>query len=119
MGEKRNENRKDFPYYMQLTDATTSQLIGHLADISNGGFMLDSDEQIPVGQEYNFHLALTADVTDKPFITFLARSKWCKTDPIDPQVYNVGFHVLEMLPEDLGIFNRVVNLYGTNKPKGK
>ncbi|MBC8335147.1 MAG: PilZ domain-containing protein [Anaerolineales bacterium] len=119
MSEKRNENRKDFPYYMQLTDATTSQLVGHLADISTGGFLLDSDKQIPVGQECNFNLALTEDVTDKPFITFLARSKWCRTDPTDPLVYNVGFHVLEMEPEDLEIFNIVVNLYGTNKPIDK
>ena len=118
MANKRVENRKDFSYYMQLTDATTRQLIGHLADISTGGFKLDSDEPIPIGQEYRFRLALTPDVADKPFMIFSAQCKWCKTDPIDPFVYNTGFHLLEMNPEDRSVFVRVLQLYGTKKTKG-
>ncbi len=118
MSEKRNKNRKDFSYYMQLTDAATKNLVGHLADISTGGFKLDSDKPIPIDQEFRLHLALTTDVANKPFMIFQARSKWCRADPIDPFVYNVGFQVIEMHPEDRDIFNRVVQLYGTQKSKG-
>ena len=117
MANKRVENRKDFSYYMQLTDATTRQFIGHLADISTGGFKLDSDGPIPIGKEYRFRLALTAEVSDKPFMIFSAQSKWCKTDPIDPFVYNTGFHLLEMHPEDRSVFVRVLQLYGTKKAR--
>ena len=95
MAEKRVENRKDFSYYMRLTDATTKKLIGHLSDISTGGFKLDSDE----------------------VIIFSARSKWCQSDPIDPFVFNIGFHILQMHSEDRDVFNRVLQLYGKAKPK--
>ena len=115
MADKRNDNRKDFSYYMQLTDATTQRFIGHLADISTGGFKLDSDEPIPVEKEFRFHLTLTADVAEKPFMIFRAQSKWCQTDPIDPFVYNTGFHMVEIHPADRDIFNRVLQLYGTKK----
>lgn len=117
MDEKRIEKRKDFSYYMRLTDAATKKLVGHLADISTGGFKLDSDEAIPIGKKFRFHLALTPDVARKPFMIFSARSKWCQTDSIDPFVFNIGFHILEMHPEDRDIFNRVLQLYGTKKSK--
>ena len=117
MDEKRSEYRRDFSYYMQLTDATTRQPIGHLADISTGGFKIDSTHPIPVEKEFRFHLALTPDVAEKPFMIFRAKSKWCHTDPVDPFVYNTGFHLLEMHHEDREIFNRVVRLYGRKKPK--
>ena len=96
MAEKRVENRKDFSYYMRLTDATTKKLIGHLSDISTGGFKLDSDEVIPVEQDFRFHLALTPDVAEKPFMIFSARSKWCQSDPIDPFVFNIEFTAKRM-----------------------
>ena len=115
MDDKRNTNRKNFSYYMQMTDATTKKLIGHLADISTGGFKLDSDGPIPVEKEFRFQLALTPDVASKPFMIFLAKSKWSQPDPIDPFVYNTGFHITEMHPEDRSIFNRVLQLYGTNE----
>lgn len=112
MSESRKESRKKFSYYMQLTDAVTRKLVGHLADISTGGFKLDSEQPIPVDTEYRFHLALTGEVASKSYMVFQARSKWCQSDPIDPFVYNVGFHIIEMTPEDRTIFTRVVERYG-------
>ena len=118
MANKRVENRKNFSYYMQLTDAVTRTLVGHLADISTGGFKLDSDKPIPLEKEFRFHLALTPDVATKPFMIFRAKSKWSQTDPIDPFVYNTGFLLIEMHPQDRDIFNRVLQLYGTKKTTG-
>jgi len=113
--DKRAESRKDFSYYMQLTDAETKEIVGYLADISTGGFKLDSNEPIPIEKEFRFHFALTPDVATKPFMIFSAKSKWCQRDPVDPFVYNTGFHVIEMHPMDRDIFNRVLSLYGANK----
>jgi hypothetical protein len=114
-GNKRQENRKTFSYYMQLSNADTKEVIGHLSDISTGGFKLDSESPLPLNKDYDFHLALSSDVAHKPYMIFKARSKWCKTDPIDPFVYNVGFHLTDMKPEDREIFVRVMNKYGAEK----
>ena len=118
MGEKRNETRKDFPYYMRMADAGTKTLIGHLADVSTGGFKLDSDKPIPADQNFHIRLELTKEVSLKSFILLRARSKWCRTDPIDPLVYNVGFHISEINPLDIDILNRVIEYYGKEKKKG-
>ena len=113
MTERRKKDRKDFSYYMRLTDVDTGELIGHLVDISTGGFKLDSQKPLPLEKEYRFHLDLTSEVASKPFMVFKARSKWCQTDPFDPFVYNVGFELVEITQSDLDIFKRIVDKYGT------
>jgi hypothetical protein len=105
--------RKDFSYYMQLFDLETQELVGHLADISSGGFKLDSPSPIPPEKDMRFRMDLTSEVADKPFMTFIARSKWCKVDPLDPFCYNVGFQLISISPEDNEIFKRMIEKYGT------
>ena len=112
MSERRNLERKDFSYYMQLVDDNTQKLVGHLVDISSGGFKLDSQAPIPTNQDFRFRMDLTNEVADKPSMTFIARSKWCQVDPLDPFIYNVGFQLLNIAPGDLEIFIRMMEKYG-------
>ena len=109
------QERKEFSYYMQLFNDETQELVGHLADISSGGFKLDSLQPIAPEVDFRFRLNLTSEVADKPFMVFVARSKWCKVDPFDPFCYNVGFQLLNISPKDIEIFNRMVEKYGTNR----
>lgn len=106
--------RKDFRYYMQLFDNDTQTLVGHLADINSGGFKLDSQNPMPVDKNIHFRMDLTSELADKPRMIFVARSRWCKVDPLDPFCYNAGFQLIEMSSEDGEIFNRLIEKYGKN-----
>lgn len=119
MADKRKIDRREFTYYMQVTDDVTKQLIGYLTDISTGGFKLDSPKQIPPGQDFRMHIDLTADVADKNAMVFIARSKWCRPDHIDPNTYNVGFEIMNMSPSDMTIFQRMFDKYGAKNASGK
>ncbi|MBN1451925.1 MAG: PilZ domain-containing protein [Anaerolineales bacterium] len=112
LDDRRRLDRKDFSYYMPLIDYDTRELVGHLADISSGGFRMDSLSPIPTNKDIQFHLDLTSEVANKPFMIFVARSKWCKVDPLDPFCYNVGFQLINISPEDVKIFNRLMEKYG-------
>lgn len=112
MSERRNIERKEFSYYMRLIDNDTQDLIGHLVDISSGGFKLDSQTPIPVNKDFRLRMELTSEVADKPTMTFIARSKWCEIDPLDPFVYNVGFQMINISPGDLNIIKRMMEKYG-------
>ena len=112
MSERRRLERKDFSYYMRLIDHDTETLIGHLVDISTGGFKLDSQNPIPINKDFRFRMDLTNEVADKPSMTFVARSKWCHVDPLDPFLYNVGFQVIKIAPGDAEIFKRMMATYG-------
>lgn len=122
MADKRKIDRREFTYYMQVTDDITKQLIGYLTDISTGGFKLDSPKEIPPGQDFRMHIDLTADIADKNSMVFIARSKWCRPDHIDPNTYNIGFEIMNMSPSDMVIFQRMFDKYGSqnaNRSKGK
>jgi hypothetical protein len=118
MDERRRLDRRDFSYYMRLIDNDTGDLIGHLTDISTGGFKLDSQNPIPLEKDYKFRMDLTSEVADKPSMVFVARSKWCEVDPLDPFLYNVGFQLINIAPGDIEIFQRMMEKYGT-KPENK
>lgn len=112
MDERRNLERKDFSYYMRLVDNDTQKLVGHLVDISSGGFKLDSQAPVPVNRDFRLRMDLTSEVADKPAMVFVARSKWCEVDPLDPFVYNVGFQLVNIAPVDLEIIGRMIAKYG-------
>ena len=112
MDERRNMERKDFSYYMRLVDDDTQNLLGHLVDISSGGFKVDSQAPIPINKDFRLRMDLTSDIADKPTMVFVARSKWCQVDPLDPFIYNVGFQLINIAPPDLEIINRMMEKYG-------
>jgi hypothetical protein len=107
--------RKELFYYQQVIDPETQRIVGHLADISAGGFRLDSQEPLPVNRDFRFHLSLTSELADKPFMAIVARSCWCKVDPLDPTVYNIGCQLIQVSPEDLVILNRMMEKYGRER----
>jgi len=120
MAEKRKVGRRDFTYYMQVTNDVTKELIGYLSDISTGGFKLDSQKQITPGQDFRMRIELTPEIADKNVMVFIARSKWCRPDHIDPTSFNVGFEIINMAPSDMVIFQRMFDKYGSEKrSKGK
>ena len=121
MADKRRLNRRQFTYYMQVVDDTSKQILGYLSDISTGGFKLDCDHRIPVGQDFRLTIQLNNEIADKTSMTFIARAKWCHPDHIDPTSYNVGFEIINMAPSDNLIFQRMFEKYGSqqNSTRGK
>ena len=115
MADKRKIDRRDFTYYMPVKDDLNKKLIGYITDISTGGFRLDSPTQIPAGQDRRMYIQLTSDIADKNSMTFVARSKWCRPDHVDPNTYNVGFEIVNMAPSDMVIFQRMFDKYGSEK----
>ena len=104
---------------MRVMDEVNGQLVGHLSDISTGGFKLDSSSALPLNKDYRLRIELTNEVANKSFMVFLARSKWCRSDPFDPTAFNVGFQITNMAPSDFEIFSRMFEKYGSqsNQPQ--
>jgi hypothetical protein len=120
MADKRKINRRDFSYYMQVTNDITKEILGYLSDISTGGFKLDSQKAIAPGQDFRLHIELTPDIAEKNSMVFIARSKWCHPDHIDPTSFNVGFEIMNMSPGDMTIFQRMFDKYGSeNKSRNR
>ncbi len=111
--DRRRRERRTFSHYMRLMHENTGELVGHLVNISPEGFRLESLKAIPVNKDYPLRIELPRDITDKPYMVFLARSKWCRPDRIDPTLFDAGFEITEMMPGDAEIFRLIFERYGS------
>lgn len=111
MPERRKLDRRSISYYLRIIDVGADQMIGHLSDISLQGLMMDSQKPIPVKKEYRLRINTTADVADKDFIEFAARSKWCELDALEPGLYDIGFEIVKIDPLDAEIVQRIMDKY--------
>jgi hypothetical protein len=110
--ERRQLARRHFSYYMRVIEESTGKLLGHLSDIGTGGFKLDSVKPVPINTDFRLRVEQTNQISTKSSITFTARSRWCQVDAFDPNVYNVGFQIVEMSPGDYDIFVKMFSTYG-------
>ena len=111
--ERRKLSRRNFSYYMRIMDEVTGKLIGHLSDISTTGFKVDSAGPVPINGNFRLRIEQIGDISKKMYIIFKARSMWCRPDRFDPNLYNVGFKIVEMDPTDYDIFLKMFDEYGT------
>lgn len=113
--ERRKISRRNFSYYMRVLDKHTGELIGQIADISTGGFKLESSQPIPLGMTMDLCIDQVGQISPRSYITFTARTRWCDRDPYDPTIYNVGFQLIDMTPADYDVFVTMFNSYGVQK----
>ncbi len=113
--ERRKLKRKNLTYYMPVIDPKNEQIIGHLVDISPKGLMMDSQQAFTVGQDYRLRLNVTADVAERNFIDFDARTKWCRPDIVEPYLYDIGFEIVKISSQDAAVINRIVEKYGSRE----
>ena len=113
--ERRQLSRRDFSYYMRVVNEATGKLVGHFSDISTGGFKLDSSNPVSINTDYRLRIDQTGEISNKGYITFKARARWCSVDAFDPNMFNVGFQIMEMTPGDYDIFVKMFSTYGVQR----
>jgi hypothetical protein len=113
MPERRNISRKKFDFYMRVLDDDTQAILGHMVEVSPTGLRLETVGPLPLNKEYYLRVELTADLGNVPYIIFIARTRWCNIDNIQPNLYHVGFAIVEIMPEDKEIFLRILEKFGS------
>ncbi len=114
MPEKRTIPRKKVNLYMAVFDDDSGQILGHMVEVSSIGLRLETVGALPLRKDYYLRIELTPDLgASAPFIVFIARTKWCKIDDIQPNLYQVGFELIEIVPEDKAVFARIIKKYSS------
>ena len=54
--DRRKLLRRNLSYYMRVLDEVSGKLIGHLSDISTGGFKLDCSRPVPLKKDFRLRL---------------------------------------------------------------
>jgi hypothetical protein len=113
MHERRRQKRRNISYYMPILDPGTLQVVGHLVDINQIGFMIDCPVALIGGVEMDLRLDTPPGISNKDFILFHARVKWCRPDRITPNSYNVGFEIIGISESDAGIIQSIAEQFGS------
>ena len=108
--EKRKLPRRNFSYYMRVLDESTGKLVGHISDISTGGFKLDSKEPLPLNMMMRLRIDQIDSTSSKSYLIFTAKVKWCEPDRFEPNMYNLGLQIVDMSSSTLVISFRTVRI---------
>jgi len=100
---------------MLVNDEVTGKLIGHLSDISTGGFKVESHQSLTANANFRLRIEQTGQISTKSYLVFNARAMWCQKDPYDPTMYNIGFKIVDMSPSDYDTYVKMFNAYGTQE----
>jgi len=112
MPERRTTPRQKFSLYMRVLDDDTQEQLGHMVEVSSDGLKLETSVALPLEKEYYLRVELTPELADRPFIVFVARTKWCKVG-ILPDLFQCGFQIIEMMPDDKEIFLNISKKFGS------
>ena len=110
--DRRRLKRRNITYYLPILDSITQKVIGHLVDISPVGLLMDSKIPFQPNQSYELILNLMAAIDGKDSLEFVARSKWCRIDSAHPYLYNAGFEIPNIAPEDIEVIKHLAAKYG-------
>lgn len=110
--EHRSLQRRNFSYYMRVKEEASGKVIGHISDISMGGFRIDCTQNIPLNVDIRLYIDQIGEISRKTYILIKARPMWCQQDQFDPNMYNVGFKIVDITPVDREIYLKMYETYG-------
>src|SRR3989304_5445448 len=115
MLERRTSPRRSFSYYVRVLDEDTQKTIGHLVDLSAKGIQLETSVELPPEKDYFLRMELMPEMSSQNSLVFAARSIYCHSDKLIPNMYFCGFKIMEMVPEDREIFLNILEKFGEEK----
>ena len=112
MAERRTVPRQKFQLYMRVLDDDTQKILGHMVDVSADGLQLETSVELPIGNDFYLRVELTPELADRPYMVFVAKSRWCKPGNI-PFLFYTGFQIIEIMPDDKVIFESIAKKFGS------
>lgn len=112
----RKFERRHLVFYLRVFDGMSSRVIGHIADISQQGLMVISDDPIAVNENYRLRLRLPPELGGKEEILINGTSRWCKPD-VNPDFYITGFQLYDLGEDIEKYLLKLVDEFSFDVPK--
>lgn len=99
MEDNRTHPRIQIDTQIRVTDRNSGQIIGTLGNISLGGFMLISEESLPLNRLYQFTISFPQPDGSTKNIEVGADSLWSQQLP-NENTFWFGFQIIDVSEED-------------------
>ena len=110
---QRMMKRRQLIYYLEAIDTGTDEPIGFLVDITTKGLMLMSETPIETGKMFHLRILLKTDLSEKKYLNFDAKSKWCKKS-INTEIYDTGFELINAEISEFREIEEIIDALGFN-----
>lgn len=117
MREKRKLERKNFIYDIEVADLAQPvdetgehPVIGDLADITEEGVMLVTDEAVQEQKTFSMRVILPEDIEGLKFIDFEAESIRCN-ETIHETIFTTGFRITRLDDSNRSVIKRLIDEY--------
>ena len=111
--DKRKLKRRHLIYYLTVLERDTDVVVGYLVDITTKGIMIMSDNKVEPGTTLHLKILLQTEMSDKEYLHFDARSKWCEKSP-SGNSYDSGLELLNVKPESFRDIEKIIEELGFN-----
>ena len=108
--EQRQSTRSTVHVHIDIIDLANNEVLGTLINISEGGFMLRSEEEIPLNKLFQLKLAYESDQKQLIEIELGAESLW-SNEISGPGNAWYGFHIIDISNRNLEEIQKLVNAW--------
>jgi hypothetical protein len=110
MTEKRRFKRSILVSYFDTVDEEDNEMIGYLADISQGGMLLISKEPIATDRSMSLVIDIPEEIHASGTLRMTVRSIRCMKDP-DFSYFNTGFVMEQTTPDGRLIIDKLIETF--------
>ena len=115
MQEHRRIHRKYLAVYSRVFNLASGRVLGYLADLSQGGTLIISDDPLPEHDIFNLRFDLPAPpLFSADHLDMQARVAWCSPD-FDPAFFNIGFEFIGVSKLECRIIEEMIEAYEFNR----
>lgn len=106
MSDKRKHKRAILMSYLDIYDTGSETGLGYVVDISQGGMLLISKDEISVDHSFNYTIEIPNEIREAGFFKVTATSIRCVRDDF-LDYYNTGFRFENLSEENLKIVDDI------------
>ena len=105
--EKRRTSRQKIKGTLRVEDQMSGELIGHIVDLSEAGFMLQSSHDIPGNCILQLRIHMPSPINGRDVIEVGAECIWSNT-PSSSKTCWSGFQIIDISADDAQILQMVL-----------
>jgi len=108
--ERRRDIRRHLIFYLRILDERDN-LIGYLADISEGGLMIINENTMQIGKRMTLKLKLPSELNQGEYLIFEGEVRWVQQD-INNDYYDIGIKILDQVERNIEILSSLIDKIG-------